>query len=197
VNIDDATAPFAGQLFTDGVNTPSEFTGNPYSLGDMIDGTDRPQCEFDMSCSYCGTDCPTVADVPSTFERTWTPPYVETGYDEECLNGEMVYDDTTGGDDEDWEDDDDNWDDYEEQDDYEWDGNYIDDDESNAYTNGCVPDSFEGNTYGHVITVRGHSDEGYNGDYCQRGDWEDGYHFEKDELHHFYYYSYYDGTGCA
>jgi len=41
MNRDDAENHYANQLFTDGVSTPSEFTGNPYNVGDMVD-TSRP-----------------------------------------------------------------------------------------------------------------------------------------------------------
>jgi len=164
VNADDPANTFGGQLFTDGVNSPSEFTGNPHSLGDMIDGTDRPQCEFDMSCSYCTTDCDGL-EVPSDFQISWTPPQVDTGYDQECLapadtpdSGDSSDggddggageggDDGDDGDEGDWE-----WDDDEHGFD-DWDGNFEDDDGSNDYTQGCVPDSFEGEAWGHVINV--------------------------------------------
>jgi len=68
VNTDDAANTFESQLFTDGVNTPSEFTGNPFNVGDMVD-TDRPQCEADMTCAYCGdTDSCSATTVPDDFE---------------------------------------------------------------------------------------------------------------------------------
>jgi len=45
----------------------------------------------------------------------------------------------------------------------------------------------DGQSYGHVITVAGHLSE-WNGDYCRTEDWAHGYHFQKDEDHHFYYF---------
>lgn len=202
LNYDDANAPVGGQLFTDGVNTPSEFTGNPYSPGDMIYGTQRPQCEFDMSCTYCGANCDYTAPPDDFVAGSWTPTNVDTGYDQACLSGDGTggddgtndpddgTDDNNGGEDDwEWSDEDHGFD--------EWDGNFEDDDGSNDYTGGCVPDAFEGNSWGHVINVQGHSDPGYNGDYCQRADWAAGFHFEKDAQHHFYLYSYNDGTGCV
>jgi len=68
-NYDDGLNPFSNKLYTDGYNTPSEFTGNPHSLGDMIDGTWRPSCEYDMSCDYCinNPPCPEVPTVPDDF----------------------------------------------------------------------------------------------------------------------------------
>ena len=34
----------SNQLFTDGVTSPSEFTGNPFDLGDMIPSWYLPDC---------------------------------------------------------------------------------------------------------------------------------------------------------
>jgi len=95
------------------VNTPSEFTGNPYDVGDMIDGTDRPECEFDMSCVYCAhtnQGCQATT-VPNDFEEgNWTPPVVDNaGDDAECEEDDTNYE--WGDDDDNWEDNwgDDNW----------------------------------------------------------------------------------------
>jgi len=52
MNIDDEANPFSNQLYTDSTNSPSEFTGNPYTIADMVTGMDRPACEFDGTCAY-------------------------------------------------------------------------------------------------------------------------------------------------
>ena len=42
-NWDDMNNLYSNILYTDSLNEPSEFTGNPFNLGDMIDTwSDRP-----------------------------------------------------------------------------------------------------------------------------------------------------------
>ena len=64
-NYDDEANPVENQLFTDGVNTPSEFIGNSYNLDDMVASWYLPPCTNDMSCGYCSESndgCGTVAN---------------------------------------------------------------------------------------------------------------------------------------
>ena len=82
---DDYANPVTNQLFTDGVNAPSEFTGNSYDLVDMIPSWYLPKCSIGdcMGCRYCADidgGCDAVSAVPdgfSGYNTLLTPPTLE------------------------------------------------------------------------------------------------------------------------
>ena len=67
----DANGDIGPSIFyTDGINEPSEFTGNPYDLGNMVADWELPECAFCGTCTYCENDeggCPAVSTVPAEF----------------------------------------------------------------------------------------------------------------------------------
>ena len=83
VNFDDEENPTYNQLFTDGVNTPSEFTGNCHDLGDMVSSWYLPRCTDCMSCGYCSYSnegCNGVSTIPvysGYYDTLMTPPTIE------------------------------------------------------------------------------------------------------------------------
>ena len=163
-NADDAAAPFANQLFTDGASTPSEFVGNPYNVGDMV-GATRPACEADMSCVYCSdTDvgC-TATAVPEDF----------VGENSNADGGNDNGGGDNGGGDDGGDDGDDNS------------GGDAGGDEA-----GCTPLALPGQTYGHTLTVTNYVAD-WAGTYCSSDVWNGAVHYRRDDTHHLYYYNVY------